>query len=302
MGYIIGIDGGGTETNGLLTYLNGDIVASANSGPSNYHVVGVEQTHHVLKDIIAELTSHVGSMDDNSIRYCIGMAGLGREDDREVIGEICDNIGIPTNRLLTHDAYIALVGGIGKQEGIIVISGTGSIVFGIDSYGKEVRAGGWGFLLGDEGSGYDMAIKGLQSVARAADKRQPPTKLTQLLLKKLNLNDPTQLIKWTHAASRDEIAKLSEIVFQCQNRGDYAANSIIDDAADELTYDVDAVINQSTYTDNIDIVLSGGNLLHQPIFVQKLKSRIEKRNPRITVSLPKNEPAYGAVILAKAHL
>ena len=141
MGYTIGIDGGGTKTTGILATETGEIVAKVQAGPSNYHVVGIEQTQSVLLEIITKLSAHIGDTSLQSILVCIGMAGLGREEDRIVIGQICDEIGINENRILTHDAHIALVGGTGKQAGVIVISGTGSIVYGINESGNEVREG-----------------------------------------------------------------------------------------------------------------------------------------------------------------
>lgn len=302
MNYIIGIDGGGTKTVGLLTTDTGEQIAKAEAGPSNYHVVGTERTHEVLKEIVSQLSTNVGSIALDSIPFCLGMAGLGRAEDKKVIGQICDRFGINKNRILTHDAHIALVGGTGKQEGVIVISGTGSIVYGINKNGKEARAGGWGYLLGDEGSGYDIALNGLQAVARAADKREPPTELTQLILNRLDLDTPNDLIRWTHAASRDEIAQLAALVFKAMEIGDTKAEEIIDSAISELACAVETVVMQLEFTHPFDIVFSGGILLHQPILADKLQRWIEKIILDSSVISPKHEPAYGAVLLAKARL
>ena len=302
MSYIVGIDGGGTKTIGLLTTEAGEYITKVQAGPSNYHVVGAQQTHDVLKEIIFELSAHVGNTAIDSIRFCIGMAGLGRTEDKKVIGQICDEIGINKNRILTHDAHIALVGGTGKQEGVIVISGTGSIVYGVNEHGKEARAGGWGYLLGDEGSGYDIALKGLQAVARAADKRELPTELTHLILKRLELNEPNDLIRWTHAASRDEIAQLASVVFEAAEIRDTKAEKIIDSAMSEFACAVETVIMQLEFSHPFEIVFSGGILLHQPILADKLQRWIEKIIIGSSVIFPKHEPAYGAVLLAKANL
>lgn len=302
MSYIVGIDGGGTKTIGLLTTEAGEHITKVQAGPSNYHVVGTEQTHDVLKEIIFEFSAHVGNTAIDSIHFCIGMAGLGRAEDKKVIGQICDEIGINKNRILTHDAHIALVGGTGKQAGVIVISGTGSIVYGINEHGKEARAGGWGYLLGDEGSGYDIALKGLQAVARAADKREPPTELTHLILKKLELNEPNSLIRWAHAASRDEIAQLASVVFEAAEIRDTKAEKIIDSAMSEFACAVETVVMQLEFMHPFEIVFSGGILLHQPILADKLQRWIEKIIIGSSVIFPKHEPAYGAVLLAKAHL
>ena len=300
--YIIGIDGGGTKTIGILTTETGQYLARAQSRPANYHVVGESKTQAVLGSIVEELCEKADVSSGNSVRFCLGMAGLGRAADRKVIGRICDEIGISKNRILTHDAHIALVGGTEKQEGVIVISGTGAITYGINTDGKEARSSGWGYLLGDEGSGYDIALKGLRAVARAADGRGDPTELTNRILNRLERNEPGELIRWVHAASRDTIAQLAEIVFDTARTTDAVAECIVDEAAAELVCAAASVIEQLKFTEPFDIILSGGNFIHQAMFVDKFRRRFEEIQPEASVQLPKNEPAYGAVLLAQANL
>ena len=305
--YIIGIDGGGTKTVGILTTETGQLLAQVQSGPANYHVVGEAQTQAVLESLVRELCEKAGVSRARPIRFCLGMAGLGRAADRNVIGRICDELGIPAlshgfRRILTHDAHIALVGGAGKQEGVLIISGTGAIVYGIDADGRDARASGWGYLLGDEGSGYDIAIKGLQAVARAADGRDASTELTDRILKRLELNEPSDLIRWVHAASRDAVARLAEMVFDAARAADGVAERIIDGAADELVCAARRVIEQLEFVKPFDVVLSGGNFVYQPMFVDKLRHRFAAIQPEASVRLPRREPAYGAVLLAQTQL
>ena len=299
---IIGIDGGGTKTVGILTTETGQHLAQVQSGPANYHVVGETQTQAVLEAVVGKLCEKAGVSRTSPIRFCLGMAGLGRVADRKVIGRICDELGIREDRILTHDAHIALIGGTERQEGVIVISGTGAIVYGIDADGREARASGWGYLLGDEGSGYDIAIRGLRAVARAADGRSHPTELTHRILNRLELNEPNALIRWVHAASRDAIARLAEIVFDTARTADRVAERIVDDAADELVCAAGSVIEQLEFIEPFDVVLSGGNLIHQPVFADRLRRQLTEIQPEASVLLPKHEPAYGAVLLAQAKL
>jgi N-acetylglucosamine kinase-like BadF-type ATPase len=300
--YIIGIDGGGTKTIGILATRTGQHLAQVQSGPANYHVVGEAKTQAVLEGIIKKLYEEAGIPPTSDVRFCLGMAGLGRPADREVIGRICDELGICQNRILTHDAHIALVGGTQKQEGVIVISGTGAIAYGINADGQEARASGWGYLLGDEGGGYDIALKGLRATVRATDGRGDRTELTHRILDKLELNEPSELIRWVHAAGRDTIAQLAEIVFDIARTTDKVAERIVDEAADELVCAATSVIEQLKFTEPFDIVLSGGNLIHQMMFVDKLRYRFARVQPEASIQLPKHEPVYGAVLLAQANL
>lgn len=300
--YIVGIDGGGTKTVGILTTETGEHLARVESGPSNYHVVGAAETQAVLENVIGELREKAGILPTDAIRFCLGMAGLGRAEDRKIIGGICDKLGISESRILTHDAHIALVGGTAKQHGVIVISGTGAIVYGINADGKEARSSGWGYLLGDEGSGYDIAIKGLRAVVRAADGRGSATDLTNRILDELELNAPDELIRWTHAVGRGTIAELSKVVFDAARSSDTIAEQIVEDATTELVCAASSVIKQLAFDGTFDIVLSGGNLVHQPMFAEKLRCQFARLAPNASVHLPIHDPVYGAILLAQDSL
>ena len=298
--FFIGIDGGGTKTIGLLADQSGHIIGKAESGASNYHAVGEEQTKQVLSDIVSGLISDANASLE-SCTCCLGLAGVASSVDRHVIGRICDDIGLPGNRILTHDAQIALVGGAEELSGVIIIAGTGSIVYGIDSEGRDAQAGGWGHLLGDEGSGYDIARRAFQAVARAADGRGDPTLLSSLMLGALEFSQPRNLIPWMHSVSKDKVAQLAGIVFDAASAGDPVAQGILDEAADELTVAARVVIDKLGFSQPFNLVLSGGIFSHQPTFVESMRSRLKYIAPHARVCLPKNEPAYGAVVLAMSQ-
>ena len=122
------------------------------------------------------------------------------------------------------------------------------------------------------------------------------------MLNSLELNAPNELIRWVHAASRDAIAQLAKIVFQVAETGDTSAEQIVNSAVDELAGAVEVVIKQLEFTMPFDVVFSGGNLLHQPMFADKLRCRLGTITERASAVLPRHEPAYGAVLLARANL
>ena len=293
----IGIDGGGTKTTGLLADHTGHIIAQAESGASNYHAVGEEQTKRVLSSVITQLMDDANA-ELGSCACCLGLAGVASAADKEIIGRICDDIGLPENRILTHDAQVALIGGAEELSGVIIIAGTGSIVYGIDAAGREAQAGGWGHLLGDEGSGYDIARRALQAIARAADGRGVPTQLSSLMLDALEFPQPRDIIPWIHAASKDKVAGLAGVVFDTANAGDSVARGILDEAADELTLAARVVIDKLVFGHPFNLVLSGGIFARQPTFVASLRKRLQNLAPEARVCLPKREPAYGAVQMA----
>ena len=126
--------------------------------------------------------------------------------------------------------------------------------------------------------------------------------MTNRILHRLERNEPSELIRWTHAASRDEIAQLAEVIFDTAQTTDAVATEIVDEAADELVCATESVIKQLEFIEPFDIVLSGGNLIHQPMFSDKLRHRLARIQPKASVLLPKHEPAYGAVLLARTTL
>ena len=298
--YVLGIDGGGTETTGLLADQAGHILAKAESGASNYHAVGEEQTKQVLFDVVSQLIADADAVLE-SCSCCLGLAGVASSVDKKVIGRICDEIGLPENHILTHDARIALIGGAEELSGVIIIAGTGSIVYGIDATGREAQAGGWGHLLGDEGSGYDIVRRALQAVSRAADGRGIPTRLSSLVLETLELSQPRNLIPWMHSVSKDKVAQLAGVVFDAANADDSVAQGILDEAADELTLAARVVVDNLGFGQSFNLVLSGGIFSHQPTFVASLRNRLKNITPHARVRLPKHEPAYGAVLLAMSR-
>src|SRR3990170_4420420 len=127
---------------------------------------------------------HVIGIDAGGTKaICLGIAGVDREDDHTVIRGIMKRIGLKARILIVNDALVALEAGTPGQPGIVIISGTGSIAYGRNAAGEAARSGGWGHVLGDEGSGYWIGRAALRAVLRAADRRGPPTVLTRMLLK-----------------------------------------------------------------------------------------------------------------------
>ncbi len=276
---------------------SGHTIGKAESGASNYHTVGEEQTEQVLADVVTRLMSDANTSLE-SCNCCLGLAGVASPVDRQVFGRICNEIGLPEHRILTHNAQIALVGGAEELSGVIIIAGTGSIVYGMNAAGQEAQAGGWGHLLGDEGSGYDIARRALQAVSRAADGRGVPTRLSSLMLETLELSQPRNLIPWIHSVSKDKVAQLAGVVFDAANADDLVAQGILDEAADELTLAARVVIDKLRFGQPFNLVLRGGIFSHQPSFIASLRNRLQNIAPHTRVCLPKREPAYGAVLLA----
>lgn len=300
--FVIGIDGGGTKTLGAIAGEDGVTIAQYEVGSTNPHSNPMDVVRQNLKALTHNLLQQAGCKAEDVKAICLGMAGVDRPEDRPMVKNLVNEFLPVAEVLPVNDGVIALTGGALKPYGIIVISGTGSISFGINEKGERVRAGGWGHILGDEGSGYNIALKALRAIMRAHDGRIAETKLKDLMLGHLKLERPDQLLGWIRdiQANKAEIAALSRFVHQAANEGDATANEILQTEAEELAEIVEAVAKRlfAEGQQNYEVIVAGGNLRKADGYFEMFGGALAKRLPGIWVARPRKEPVDGAVILA----
>lgn len=306
--HVLGIDAGGTKTVALLADAGGRIAGEGRAGGANLQAHGELEVEKVLHHVIDR------AMDGRPAApaaVCLGLAGVDRQGDGEVIRGIMRRLGFRAHTLIVNDALIALVAGVPLPEGsstvgpgVVLISGTGSIAYGVNSHGHAARAGGWGTSLGDEGSGYWIGRRALQAVARAVDGRGPRTQLTPLVLAHFSLTRPEQLVAevYDHAQGQRAIASLGETVEQARVAGDVVAAEIMREAAGELTLAAASVIARLDMRgEQFPVVLSGGLIRKTRWLAAAVTSRLAEVAPRAVVTALEGEPASGAVRLALAE-
>ncbi len=300
-GYIIGIDGGGTKTRGMIADLNGEVHGYKVVGSSNYHALGLEQVEQNLRELIDFLTAD-RSLDD--LKYvCLGLSGVGRPVDHERIGSVLEKLGVKDRAYLTNDAVTALVGGALAEFGILIIAGTGSIVYAMDGKGNMARAGGYGQYLADEGSGYRIGLKGLRAIMKAFDGRIPETSISKPVLKKLGVESPMELVTWIGGLDnlKEGVGNVGPFVLQAAEEGDEASSHIIHEEVGELIVAVKAVVNRLNMAEQgakIDVVLVGGVLENSDFYFKKLSEGINAALPFCNPTKPKAPAAIGACIAA----
>ncbi|EOD00087.1 N-acetylglucosamine kinase [Caldisalinibacter kiritimatiensis] len=305
MKYIIGIDGGGTKTLGYISNIEGKIIGKATSGVANYHSVGLKKVRESLLQLINTLCDINNIKTDDIALLSLGLAGVDRKEDRQLILDLISSLELDCKVALNNDAKTALVGAHGKEEGIITISGTGSISYGIDSEGNTIRAGGWGHILDDEGSGYDIGLKGIKAVVRYYDNRGKKTILIDKVLKFLNMKSPDELISYVYGknTTKSDIAKIAPIVCECALEGDEISQIILDQAVNSLVEMTSAVIDKSNFKDERITVSYNGGILNNASYVQKeFIKRLKYQYKNIEVYKPKFDPAIGALIIGFRQL
>lgn len=297
--HVLGIDAGGSKTAALLADDRGHIVGEGRGGGANLQTDGELQVEKILHEVIVQA---MGNRHESPDAVCLGMAGVDREADGRVIRGIMHRLGF-RNALIVNDALIALVAGAGAKPGVVVISGTGSIAFGVSHRGLVARAGGWGPTLGDEGSGYWIGRRALEAVVRDADGRGPRTALTAGVLEYFSLPRPELLVSevYHQPHGRRAIAALGPLVDRARMDGDLVAAEIMIDAADELAGAAASVVTRLDMRgEQFPILLSGGMLKRSDWLASEIERRMAEVAPRSEVRLLTEEPVMGAVHLAVA--
>jgi N-acetylglucosamine kinase-like BadF-type ATPase len=302
--YVIGIDGGGTKTLLKIADSKQNLLATCQGGPSNIYSNNLDAVKENLRHVIHEGLAQAQIGMDSLSCVCLGTAGAGRERERGILIKVFNEIGINCDFIITHDAVTALYGALGKGEGIILISGTGSICYGRKADGTFQRTGGWGHVIGDEGSGYDIGRRILTQVMWSYDGRASETSLTAAVLNKISLDSPEDLVPFVYNANtgKSEIAAFARLLDPACLAGDKVALQIARDAAHELFLCIKAVMERLKFQDDIGLVLQGSVLEKGQFVKQELVQLLNHAYPSIQVKESMYDAAWGAVLMALESL
>jgi N-acetylglucosamine kinase len=295
--HVLGLDGGGTRTRCVIVSSSGHILARGSGGPSNPLTAEMDNAVNSIETAIKDASRQCGI---NGFRSSVmGIAGTERTstiDDftsrlqSRDLGELC----------IISDAKIALSGATGYRSGVVVISGTGSIAYGENDKGETARAGGWGWRLGDEGSGFQIGNKALIASLRDYDGRGPQTLLTGKILEIFELKSQDELVDLIYKQNlgNEEIASLSSVVGNIAMQGDEVALKILEDAGIELSVAATAVINRLRLSGNFPIALVGGVFRIGSTIKAPLERSLRKTAPDCEILEPRFPPEVGAALIA----
>lgn len=300
---IVGIDGGGTHTRGILNR-KGKIVAESKSGSSRIGSVGVgescERLLHVIQDLCEKAEIESSEIDAT----VIGLAGVWLEEEKKRSRQLLKTLARTSDFVLndivvTSDAELALEGALGGSQGIILIVGTGSI--GLARVGKKriERCGGWGIELDDEGSGAWIGREGLTSVVRALDGRGMATKLTDILSEMystINIDEPRTIVK-AYSERTFEYHMLTPAVMKCADEGDKVCLEIINRAAFHLM-EILEVLAKNYDLKKVPVACMGGIIENDTLLSKMLEERIESSD-KLKLLKPKGFALDGAISIGK---
>lgn len=296
---MLGIDAGGSKTVAWLADQDGRVLGEGRGSGANLHSAGELATEKALYEVMHGALGDRPSMPEV---VAVGMAGMDRPDDEAVVRGILRRLGCRGRIVAVNDAHIALVAGADELPGVAIIAGTGSIAYGIGPAGTAARAGGWGEVYGDEGSAFWVGARALAAVVRAADRRGPATALTAFVLRHAGAERIDQLVRHVHTRPdrRPFITAMAGLVARADADGDAVAGEILRAATDELTLAARSVVEQlGMRGDRFHVVLSGGLFKMAPVMASLVAARVTDLAPKATTGLLTDEPALGAVRLAR---
>jgi N-acetylglucosamine kinase-like BadF-type ATPase len=299
--YFLGVDGGQSSTTAVIGDSHGKIVGWAGAGPCN-HVAGAEAKAKFLRVIgecVAQATAHAGIAGRGFKSVCFGMSG-GPADKAAMLHELIQ----AEHWMVTHDAMIALAGATSGEPGIVAIAGTGSIAFAQNVRGETVRAGGWGYLFGDEGGAFDIVRQALRAVLRENEGWGARTALTPALIEAAQASDAVVLdanqllhLFYTPEWPRDRVAGLAEIVDRMAEDGDPIAVGVLHNAARELALLVSSVRRRLWAEAEPVRVAWVGGVFRSAILLERFRTLVSLEE-NTTCEPPKHGPALGALLLA----
>lgn len=300
--YVLGIDGGGTHTRAAIVDERGFLLGTGVGGPSNYDDVGADAAQANIKAAITQAWNKVGMPPRSFDAAFLGMAGVVSEKDHLVIQRIAANLNLAPVELVgvDHDCRVALSGGLSGRPGIVLIAGTGSSCYGRNQDGESWRAGGWGELISDEGSGYWLGVQAMVAAVRAFDGRSQTTVLYKRVMEHLQLQDINEIMHllYSQGVPRAEIAEMALLVLEAAQSGDQVAHSILLRGAQDLANCVYAVASRLRMEGQLsELVLIGGLMNAEKLFVTPLKTAVGKLLPLCKVTYPEMPPEFGACIL-----
>jgi glucosamine kinase len=297
---VVGVDGGGSSTRVYVADERAHVLFKATGEGSAVQPGAEADSADVIGALVknAVIDGEMGHLLPRAL--VVGVAGAGREAQKIALQQELERLEIAETVVVVTDAEAAMEDAFGEGPGILLIAGTGSIAWGRSPAGTMQRCGGWGPVIGDEGSGAWLGRKALQVMAAAHDGREPETALTGALLTALELDDVAAIIRWASSATPADFATLAPAVLSAAEVGDLRANTVVTMAVEELALHVRSLA-RALFVDEraaIPIALHGGLLGKGRPMRKRLEHRLKTLVPGSVVRHQPVDAARGAVSMA----
>ena len=302
---VVGVDGGGSKTHAVVLDPDFAILGEGIAGPSNPLRVGIANAAAAIREAIDSACQEAHLRRSDLVAAEIGLAGARRKELIARMREALHLLGIG-EIVVVGDAEIALYGVTEGETGLIVIAGTGSICCGINSRGKQICAGGWGPIAGDEGGGAWIARRALRAIAHAVDGRGPTTYLTSAACTYFHVSDPNDLSTAIYAPTitNERLAGFAKYVIEAAKAKDRIAREILAEGGRELGLAAAAVIrNLKLERETFQVGYVGGVFnAAQELVLASVREEVKRVAPNAYLAPPRFSPAVAAARMAREHL
>lgn len=295
---VLGLDGGGTKTACALVNEEGRLLGAALAGPSNLQNEGPASSALAISAAVRGALEAAGIGPDGIAACCLGLGGLDTPRDLETYRAIAtEAVGVHDHLRLENDVFIGLASGTWGGPGVAVVAGTGSIAGGRGEDGKRVRAGGWGYLISDEGSAFAAGREAVAAALRAHDGIGPPTALLGALLQRFGVPAVPAMVQAIYAHPRPQalLASIAPLLDDVASRDEEAA-AILAGCGRSLARLGLAVARQLSLHPPVAVVAVGGMYSSRFVldaFMQEITDNLVAR-----ICLPACDPVAGALALA----
>lgn len=291
--YIIGVDAGGTKTHAVVYDKSAISVFECFTGMGNMNV----DSRIAMENICKAIAICMEKINEPAF-ICIGAAGITAKGNNDALYECLQKDFGDCEIKIVSDAFLAFYANLEGHDGILVISGTGSI--GYAKKGNEIcRTGGWGHILGDEGSGYIIALNALKSIFADYDAQRPFSNLAISLMQKIGASDVFDIIEFVYQNSKNKVAELFMVIVALANAGDVQAQKILRDGACDLAEFVKGLVSKVNFRDEIKISFSGSVVLHCDILRDRLLELLADLDIKFDISVSNISPTIGAYYVYK---
>jgi glucosamine kinase len=292
---VIGIDCGGTRARAVVLDGADEVLARAEGPGAVASATDPQAAAQAVASVCRDAAAAAG-VELPVDAVWAGITGAGREASRSIVEDELTRAGVARSVRVGTDVQAAFHDAFGDGPGILLIAGTGSIAYGRAGYGRQGRAGGWGHLIGDEGSGYAIGLEGLQLMAQAMDGRGPQTTLPDRIFRHLRLGAMDDVVTWVASASKGEVAALAPVVVAAAAEGDTVAGKVVDRAVQALERHIRALLERLGPWSRPPTIALAGGLLRPG---RPLRESLERLLVRHLVSVLGRDldPALGAAKL-----
>lgn len=299
MEYLIGIDGGGTHSRLLAVDLNGNEIGYASGKSTNVESNPLSVVKQNFLLLLKDFTDTYRYDLADCRCLCFGTAGVDTESTRRTIENMLDSLSLQCPVKVVNDAVIALYASTRGKPGIMLISGTGSIGYGINAAHRTWRVGGFGYIVGDEASAYWVAREGIAAALHAYDHSGPDTCMVNDFCKYLNLTSFDEIVDYVYQKNKSDLARLNYVVVEAHAKKDAVATAIMEDALRHLCRIVDTVVMELGMDDApYPLLLGGGFLLGNKWLRKALQEAMGHSHPNLASRSLETKAEWGAVYMA----